>query len=505
MSLGTRYEQEKKLNIKKVIAVIVAILVIIMFIIAIKTLLTKNTDSDKSKQTSYYPVYTNQKWGVIDQTGKIIIEPTYEEMITIPDSKTDLFVCTYDVNYDENTYKTKVINSKNKEKFKGYDQIEAIENIDENNILWFEKGIFKVKKDNKYGLINEKEKLILEIKYDNIYALSGVSNSIIIETEGKKGLVDNGGNIIINPEYKEIKAIENDYKNGYIVINHEDKWGIIDITKKEVLEPKFEEIKQIASSNTYIVKQDGNLKAINRDGETLIENKFDDVKQITEGNIIFKKDNKYGIINTSNETKIEATYDDITYAFENYYIAKKDNKYGIINIENETKLQFEYNQISYKKQAGFIEATVGTDGTAQIINNQFEKKLEGIVTDINEEKGYFRIRQGNEYKYYNFKFEEKTLPELEKNKTLFLSKKDDKYGYVDKSGKEVVQHIYDDAQEQNAYGFAAVKKDGKWGAIDKKGKIVVEPTYELQNNILVNFIGKWHIGEDLNSYYYTDD
>ena len=44
---------------------------------------------------------------------------------------------------------------------------------------------------------------------------------------------------------------------------------------------------------------------------------------------------------------------------------------------------------------------------------------------------------------------------------LFLSKKDGKYGYVDKKGNVVVDYIYDDATEQNKYGYAGVKKDGK--------------------------------------------
>ena len=38
-------------------------------------------------------------------------------------------------------------------------------------------------------------------------------------------------------------------------------------------------------------------------------------------------------------------------------------------------------------------------------------------------------------KYYNFKFEEKQESDIYPNRTLFLSKKDGKYGYVDKTWK----------------------------------------------------------------------
>lgn len=498
---GRRYETNEKLNIKKVIAVIVAIAVFIMFIVGIKTLLT--TDTEKTTTvTSYFPVYTNGKWGVINQKGEIVIEPQYDEMITIPDSKTDLFICTYDVDYINNTYKTKVINSKNEEKFTEYDLVESLENIDKNNVLWYEEGVLKVKKGDLYGLMDYSGKIILPIEYSSIDVLLGVKNSIIIKKNEQVGLCDNKGNIIIKPEYKEIKSIEDDYKNGYIFINNDNLYGLIDFTKNIVLEPIYEEIKPVASSSIFIVKENGKLKAINKNKETLIEDKFDDVKQISGDNIIFVKNNKYGIININQEVKIQAEYEDLQYAFGDYYIAKKSNKYGIINSSNEILVPFEYSSISYRKNAGFLEAEKTDTLNTEILNDKLEKTLEGIIAEVNELKAYIRIRIDDEYKYYNFKFEEIKSSDVLTN-TMFLSKKDGKYGYIDREGKVVVDYIYEDATEQNSYGYAAVKKDGKWTYIDSEG-IQGQETYELKNNIIIDFIGKWHIAEDLNSYYYTD-
>lgn len=498
---GKRYDTNEKLNIKKVIAVIVAIAVIVMFVVGIKTLLTESPTKN-TEQTSYYPVYTNEKWGVINQKGEIVIVPQYDEMITIPNSKIDLFICVYDVDYENNTYKTKVINSKNEEKFTEYESVESVENIDKNNILWYEENVLKVKKDGLYGLIDYSGKLILPIEYSSIETLKGVKNSIIIKKNDKVGLCDNKGNIIISPEYKEIKSIEEDYKNGYIVINNDNLYGLIDFTKTMILEPIYEEVKSVYSSNIFIVKEKGKLKAINKDKETLIENKFDDIKEINSENLIFIKNGKYGIINIKQEEKIKAEYDDLKYAFGDYYIAKKGNKYGIINLSNETLLPFEYSTIAYRKNAGFIEAEKEGNINTEILNNKLEKMLEGIITDVDEIKAYIRIRINDEYKYYNFKFEEIKASDVLTN-TIFLSKKDGKYGFVDSMGKVVVDYIYEDALEQNSYGYAAVKQDGKWTYVDSKGVQGTEK-YELKNNIIIDFIGKWHLAEDLNSYYYTD-
>ena len=124
---------------------------------------------------------------------------------------------------------------------------------------------------------------------------------------------------------------------------------------------------------------------------------------------------------------------------------------------------------------------------------------------MNTENGYMKLKISDEYKYYNFKFEEKNINDILPNNKIYLSKKDGKYGYIDKKGNVVVEYIYDDAKELNKYGFAAVKKDNLWGAIDKEGKVVIEPTYNLENNLKIDFIGKWHFGFDLNMNYYCNE
>ena len=69
-----------------------------------------------------------------------------------------------------------------------------------------------------------------------------------------------------------------------------------------------------------------------------------------------------------------------------------------------------------------------------------------------------KIRVNSEYKYYNFQFEEKKNTEILTGNTLFLSKQDGKYGYVDQNNVVVINYIYDDATEQNDSGYVAVKR-----------------------------------------------
>lgn len=505
MGRGRRYDSEGKLNMKKVMAVIIAFAVVIMFVIGLTKLLkTEDKNDEKVIAINYFSVYTDGKWGVIDSNGNTIVEPTYSDMIQIPDKTKPVFVCTYDVNYNDNTYKTKVINDKNKELFNNYEMVETIQNNDIDNNLWYESNILKVKKDGKYGVINLDGKEVIACEYDSIEALKGVTNSLITTKDGKKGLIDNSGSIIIANEYKNIESLTNRYEDGYIVENNDGKFGVVNYNKKVALECKYESIKNIIGTGTYVVKESGTLKIVNAEGQTYLENKYTDIKDINEESVIVKQQNSYGIAKLSGEEIVKPNYQELTYLFSNYYIAKKDNKYGIINTNNETVVDFNYTNMTYREVADFIEATKSAEET-DIIDREMNVKVTGIISEVNEEKGYVKIRVSDQYKYYNFKFEEKKVSEILKSNTLFLDKKDGKYGFVNKDGVVTVNYNYDDATEQNEYGYSGIKKDGLWGVIDQKGNIIVEPKYNLDNNAVINFIGKWHICEDLNANYYTDN
>lgn len=85
----------------------------------------------------------------------------------------DVFLCTYDVNEEDGSYKTKALNSKNEEILTNYDKIEALENYDESENIWYEKNVLKVQKDGKWGLIDLDGKEIASTIYDNIETLKG--------------------------------------------------------------------------------------------------------------------------------------------------------------------------------------------------------------------------------------------------------------------------------------------------------------------------------------------
>ncbi len=146
----------------------------------------------------------------------------------------------------------------------------------------------------------------------------------------------------------------------------------------------------------------------------------------------------------------------------------------------------------YIEEGGFIQADK-SETESVIFDNNLGQKINGIVSEINKEKGYIKIYTNNDYKYYTFKLEEKNVSDLLIQNTIFADKEDGKYGYINKEGKVVIDYIYDDGTEENSNGFAAIKKDGLWGSINAVGVIIKEPSVNLDNNLYVDFIGEWHL------------
>jgi len=501
MSRGKRYNDEQKLNLKKVFALVVVIAIIVAFVMGINKLLKKKEqDVNYFTEIAYYSMYKDGKWGVINSKGEVIIEPEYGEMIIIPDNKKQVFVCTYEVNYADNTYKTKAINANNSQLFAEYSSVEVLSNYDSLHNVWNEDNVLKVEKDGKYGLINLDGTELLACTYDKITTIKGVKDSILIQKDDKVGLVNNQGNLIVECNYADVKALTNDYTDGYIVKDSEGKCGIISINKEQVLDCKYSDIMSVCGKDMYVVKDNDKWIITNKTGDKTIDVNYEDITYLNSDIIVAKVDGKYGIFGMDKVAKVDAEYQSIKFAFLDNFIAKKDGKFGVINSSGEEVVPFEYSSIEFNEEADCLFGNKSDDANIYLIDRNHEVKVVG--TNIDVFNGYIRVKVNDEYKFYNLKFEEKSNRDAFSNHTLYAAKNDGKYGLVNKDGTLVVQYMYDDITEQNEYGYVGIMKDGKWGVIDQYGNVVVEPKYEFSNISNVKFIGKWHSVEDVNTIYF---
>ena len=505
MSKGKRYDGEQKLNIKKVVITVIVFIMIIAAIVGlVKFFKYLGSKKDtKNVAISYVSVFRDGKFGIINSKGEEIIKAEYDNILIVPDPTQDVFLYNENLNLANKTYTSGVINKQGKKLFTEYDRVDALQSIDSNVNVIYSTKVLKFHKDGKYGLINFSGTVLVDAIYDDIECLPKTTNVLVTVKNSKKGLIDAAGSVIIENEYADISLLTSNYENGFVVKNDSGKYGVITFAKKKVLDTIYSEVKHVYGSGYYAVKTTSNeLKLIDADGNSKLSGKFDDIFSIDNEYVVVKKGDKYQVLDLEGNAKLK-DYDYIEYIFDTYYIAKKGTTYGIVDINNEVKVDFKYKNIIYRKNVGFIEGVVDV-AESDLMTSTFEVKVTGIVSEVNETTGCIKVKVDGKYKYYNLSFEEKDIKDVMKTNTLFSSEKDGKYGFVNKDGQVIVNYIYDDVTEENAYGYIGVKKDGKWGVIDYNGKVIMEPSLELKNNPKIDFIGKLHLCVDLNANYYTD-
>lgn len=501
---GRRFDNEPKLNMKKVVATIVALLVIIMVIYSMILSLNKKSKEQQvlPESVSYFSAYADSKWGVINNKGDKLSNISYDEMVIIPDSTKNIFIVTYDVDYTNGTFKTKAINEKNEQLFSNYSNVSALVNYDASNNVWYNNEVLKFEKDGKYGLIDFSGKEVLPANYEDISTMQGIEKTLILTKDGKYGLYNSvSKTVFADTTYTSVAPFGKTYNDGYIVKNENGKYGILGSEGKIILDATHDKIMKVSGNDKYVVQDGVKTKLISKDGTTILETGFDEIIEIDGDNLVIKKAGKYGIINTTGETLIDPAFDYLENCFGDYYIAKTAGNYGVIKLNKDICIEIKYKDIKYRNDIASLICE-NEDYTSDIYNRELKFVLTGTISKVDSEKGYIRARVGNEYKYYNLQYQEITNKEALKNNTLFLVKENGKYGYVNKDGQKVVDCIYDDAQEQNQYGFCAVNKDGKWGVLQQNGSILLEPSVSLDNNISIDFIGTWHLSEnnELNTY-----
>ena len=169
-----------------IIAIIIAIIIIVSVIgvIAYKNINDKSYELEKVEKYSYFKLYKNQKYGVIDEKGNIVIEAIYDEL-NIPNPSKPLFVCYSDYNETTGEYKTKVLNEKNEKILTNYEQVLPLMNEESTSNIPFEKTVLKYRENGKYGIIDFNGKIITKPIYEEIESLEYREGALKVRQNGK--------------------------------------------------------------------------------------------------------------------------------------------------------------------------------------------------------------------------------------------------------------------------------------------------------------------------------
>lgn len=512
---------------KKYIAIICIIILIIIAVSAF-FLIKNNIDSKKTyeiakiEEYNYFVLRQDDKYGVIDRQGNILINPTYAE-VKIPNPEKAVFVCK------EENDNIKILNNNNEELMTEYEQIEPIKLKNIQSDLMYEKSVLKYKKDNKYGLINFEGKEITKPEYDEIDSLGYKEGELLVKKDNKYGIMNINGYLMIPTEYDQISVDkyytdENSYKDaGYIVsitTNEGYRYGYINKDGKKLLETEYNELSRINeienSQDVYILCAKNGQYGINKNEENIISNEYQSITYNEANNIfIVERSKKYGVRNINGKEIIPVEYSQIDttgiYIYaqnqeenkvfnslgeeqnissnieilntdnENYRIkidSTNGTKYGVVNKNNEQIIEEKYNYIKYLSDNYFIASA--ENGKLGIIDDKDSPKLElkydAIEKIYNKDIIQANITSENITELYS-----KDLQQLcsiqnaivESNKDYIKIYNDTETKYFNNDGQELQNT--DIFPNNNLYSKI---ENGKWGFVDKTGNVKVDYQYD---------------------------
>lgn len=375
-------------------------------------------------------------------------------------------------------------------------------------IKLFDNQQYRVRKLDKWGVIDEDENEILSFKYSYI---SPLKKDVCIIRENKLlGIANQQGEIIIQPEYSKIELKNNRAKafkgTKLTLFNFNSNGELMDNSSIGTFSGTIKIKKKSGASETLNVLP---LGSANSDEDYILENfewfysPLEDrwgLRSLTTGDIVikpmfdkvvvkkdlgfsivsmkrfhkqvidrttFRFDELYGMVNNEQGKLVTEMYfwDIRLEDFEqkNLPVARcifKNGKHGLVQrngkiIKENCAYIGEYqNGIARVSSVGYLS------GTTKNVSTHL-----GKVSDF--VKSYRSPSEMSDY----------TLHDEDFQKNAVLTCENCVWGFIDTTGKEVVPYAYSFANDFSN-GIAIVQKEDKWGFIDKKNKVLLDFKYD---------------------------
>ena len=316
----------------------------------------------------FWKVFLNGKQGIYTFDGKKVLPTKYEEIIYLyrdwnldPD-----FVVKEKGKYGMFNAKGECMIQPEYDEVKYADQHQIF-------IKGNEKGYLMKHKQTLIKGITIKDKITNWIKQNG--DSRSINYFIFEDKNGKNGLLDIEGNVLVSPQYESMAPYYNisSGTTDYLVVQHNSLYGVISLSNEVITPLKYKSYSNIyirdhitledeegymlyslkdnsifhslhfdhirESSGPYaLIKKEGKAAFLNKVTlELVFPFKYEDISESTEDSLFTVSLNgKYGLVDKTDKVFIPCIYDEPLYpSCGNKFVVKKDYQYGIVNLKNE--------------------------------------------------------------------------------------------------------------------------------------------------------------------------
>lgn len=214
----------------------------------------------------------DEKWGFVDKTGKVVINPQFKSVSNFSD------------------------------------------------------GLCGVRNDDgKWGFINKEGTITINYQFDE--ANDFKNGKCIVTSSNKDGVIDKEGKYIINPQFSDMK-IDGDI----FLVNQDGKWGWCDKDGKLIINPQFGDAYPFNGNDITSVQSGKSYGYIDKEGKILINPQFDEALPFNGKLAPVKSAGKFGFIDKDGKYVINPQFEDISTDLV-IYVQKGGSGYSTANTD----------------------------------------------------------------------------------------------------------------------------------------------------------------------------
>lgn len=271
----------------------------------------------------------NGQYGYINKQGEWVINPSFDLVSPFKDGLAKVGYSTAANDFPQ--YRSGYINSDG----------EFVIPAQFDGLGDFKNGLCPVKKGNKWGFIDETGKFVIPAKFDLAVDGMGFEGGISQAGSGDKiGYIDLKGNWVIAPKYTHLRNFSDGLACASIGWRDKQRHGYIDIKGNWALKPVYSWVGDFHNGIAVAAPMGKSwydkwrFGVINKKGQWVIKPKFDWVfGEFCEGKMpaSLNENDKVGYINTKGNWVIKPQFEDAMDFAEGIAPAKYNGKWGLIN------------------------------------------------------------------------------------------------------------------------------------------------------------------------------
>lgn len=288
--------------------------------------------------------------------------------------------------------------------------------------LNFSEGLASVGLNGKRGFIDETGRFVIEPKFDSFPEGSFDDGLAVITMNGTNGYVDKSGKVTLLPEYSSVES----FNDGLAVVGRggysNGLYGYIDKQFKVVIPVKYKYASPFSDERAYVSESSRSTDQfsyyINRAGQKMNYPPNGGWFLFVEGLATTDLNGKVGYMNLEGKIVIKPRFDEARRFSHGMAAVRIKNKWGFIDRTGRIVIRPQFDEVD----------DFGPDGIAAVA--RYDKNLETIHGFVN--------RKGQMIIGFKFDYASSFWDGLAQIGTRD-SKGNDKWGYIDKSGKIIWQ------------------------------------------------------------------